>query len=334
MSGIRTWAVAALMMVCTCGQKLSAVPFADMRVFGDSFSDTGNVFAATGGLLPPDPPFFMGRFSDGPVWVEYLAADLGLTVTANGANPTIINGNNFAVGGAQAAVPVPTPLGTIPSLLNQVDLYLAASTLPLDSQHLYVVFAGHNDLRDAVNPSQGYDAATQQQIMRDAVDAVVRSVRTLADAGARSILVPNIADLGMAPETGPTSRNNAAASTAITIDFNARLASELAGPNLPLGTDVIEFDTFSFAHLVYNDAVNNGGAVYGITNFTVPIFPGFVGSPGADPAVSAFADDLHLSSVAQSLLAAQMAGVLVPEPSALVLLLLAAAGIPGLRKTF
>ena len=40
--------------------------------FGDSVSDNGNTFRLTLGRIPP-PPYYKGRFSNGPVWVEYLA---------------------------------------------------------------------------------------------------------------------------------------------------------------------------------------------------------------------------------------------------------------------
>ena len=63
-------------------------------VFGDSLSDTGNLFAATGGTNPI-PPYFNGRFSNGPVWVETLAASLGLPV-----NPSLLGGTNYAFAGA------------------------------------------------------------------------------------------------------------------------------------------------------------------------------------------------------------------------------------------
>jgi phospholipase/lecithinase/hemolysin len=65
--------------------------------FGDSLSDGGNVFAASLGTIPA-PPYFEGRFSNGPNWVDDLSAKLGfltpVTASADG-------GNDFAVGGAQ-----------------------------------------------------------------------------------------------------------------------------------------------------------------------------------------------------------------------------------------
>lgn len=53
----------------------AAGPYSSLTVFGDSLSDTGNIFIATGGAQPPsNQPYFNGRFSDGPVWVDTLAA--------------------------------------------------------------------------------------------------------------------------------------------------------------------------------------------------------------------------------------------------------------------
>ena len=63
--------------------------FARLVAFGDSLSDTGAVFAVTQGAVPPSPPYYAGRFSNGPVWPEYLGAALSLPV------------ENFAYGGAQ-----------------------------------------------------------------------------------------------------------------------------------------------------------------------------------------------------------------------------------------
>jgi phospholipase/lecithinase/hemolysin len=52
-------------------------------VFGDSLSDTGNLFKLTGDLFPPSPPYFNGRLSNGKVAVEYLDDRLGLDATLN-----------------------------------------------------------------------------------------------------------------------------------------------------------------------------------------------------------------------------------------------------------
>ncbi|CAB4419763.1 unnamed protein product [Rhizophagus irregularis] len=65
-----------------------AIKLDSMIVLGDSYSDNGNgVFKISDGSFPP-PPYFEGRFTNGPVWVEYLSKKLGL------------NSVNYAAGGA------------------------------------------------------------------------------------------------------------------------------------------------------------------------------------------------------------------------------------------
>jgi hypothetical protein len=43
-------------------------------MFGDSLSDNGNLFRFTG---EPAPPYWEGRFSNGPTYAEQLANELG-----------------------------------------------------------------------------------------------------------------------------------------------------------------------------------------------------------------------------------------------------------------
>jgi Phospholipase/lecithinase/hemolysin len=53
-----------------------AAAYSALYVFGDSLSDNGNIPAASG--YRPSAPYADGRFSNGPVAVEYLADNLGL----------------------------------------------------------------------------------------------------------------------------------------------------------------------------------------------------------------------------------------------------------------
>src|SRR4051794_146985 len=59
------------------GRLAPAGLFGKVVVFGDSLSDVGNVSAATGGAVPASPPYFHGRFSNGPVYAETLAEYVG-----------------------------------------------------------------------------------------------------------------------------------------------------------------------------------------------------------------------------------------------------------------
>ena len=42
------------------------LPFNQMIIFGDSLSDNGNVYIATGGAIPAPPAYTVGRFTNGP----------------------------------------------------------------------------------------------------------------------------------------------------------------------------------------------------------------------------------------------------------------------------
>ena len=313
----------------------SASSFTDIFVFGDSFSDRGNVFAATGGILPPDPPYDQGRFSYGPIWVEHLAQQLGLEIVANGSDPAVIKGNNFAVGAARAGVDVPVfPLGTIPSTLTQVQTFIDKTT-QLPVQALYVVFTGHNDLLLAADPDEEFDAPRRQQIVREAVDSAGNAVSLLGQAGARHILLPNLADLGLTPRARFV-KQNAPIASELTVSFNEALEAELVRREADADVTIHRLDAYRLANDVVEDARQNQGLVFGIVNVDMPIFEGFAGSSGADPLTSLFADDLHISAAAHRLLG-DTAFAVVPEPASMSLILiglawLAASGVIRKRK--
>ena len=140
----------------TLPPKASAATFTKLFVFGDSLSDPGNVFNATKALgdptkvLPPSPPYFDGRFSNGLVWSEYFGNELGLTsapVTTLGSQPPN-DGVNFAFGGSTTgennAIAPDVPTG----ILTQVDLFtepLERFNQKADPNALYAIWGGAND---------------------------------------------------------------------------------------------------------------------------------------------------------------------------------------------
>ncbi len=216
-------------------------------VFGDSLSDSGNSFALTGGIIPPAPPYYSGRFSNGPVALEYLAEDLELALDLYYDDE---EGNNFAVGGARTGtgnsnnddIAPFLPDVTLPGLANQIDAF-ASSIDPgnADPDALYVVWAGPNDFLDYLGGSIPADPAVLiEQGFTNLVDGVTR----LTDLGAENLVVPNMPSLGRLP----FSAEFPGEATAISIAFNGGLS--LALDNLELVADpaeaqVIEVDLFS-----------------------------------------------------------------------------------------
>ncbi len=200
------------------GNTLSDRGFNQLVVFGDSLSDTGNLFKGSGGLFPPSPPFFNGRFSDGPLWLEYLAPELGISQVID-----------FAVGGSTSGrsniaslLAAGQDLGKLPGVLDQIDLFagqLAASGAPKANPNaLYVVWGGANDFL-ALPP----DPLAAIQSVLGSIGNVAQAVTTLAGLGAKTILVPNLPDLGVTPFVA--ARNLTIQATIFSGLFNTRCSS-------------------------------------------------------------------------------------------------------------
>src|SRR6516165_7101387 len=103
--------LAAILLLGLANGPLRADPITQIVVFGDSLSDVGNTFAAKG-ITPA--PYFQGHYSNGPIWVEQLAARLGLPAPL----PALLGGTDFAFGGAETVMGV-SPKG-VPNVLTQV----------------------------------------------------------------------------------------------------------------------------------------------------------------------------------------------------------------------
>src|SRR5512137_1549299 len=137
---MKTRLLALVLVGLFIGSNASAAAFTGLTFFGDSLTDTGNVFVASGGSTPP-PPYFNGRFSNGPVWAESLATGLGFPTSSNAA---LLGGNNYAFGGARI-----TASGSVPSLLAQMGGLWGPAHPVADPNALYVLVGGMNDMRDA-----------------------------------------------------------------------------------------------------------------------------------------------------------------------------------------
>ena len=190
----------------------AGIAFSNIFVFGDSLSDTGNVTAVTGGLIP-GAPYFQGRASNGPLYVDVLAAGLGLSLTPSRVDTTgdgIGDGNNFAYGGARTNI-YPFPFDGR-SLLGQLQEFQARGQ-PIDPSALFVVFGGANNVQDALRTAAQALAAGQNPSIvlaaaAAAIDQGAADIETiltmLGDLGATQFLIPNL------PNVGPRSANKRA----------------------------------------------------------------------------------------------------------------------------
>jgi len=314
---ILSLAVASLFL----GANASAVSFSSLTAFGDSLTDTGNVYAVTGGTIPA-PPYFNGRFSNGPVWIETLAAQLGLP---SGAAPALMGGGNFAFGGARTGA----QSSPVPGLLAQaVGLWGPANPVA-DPTGLYVLVGGGNDMRDArsaFTTDSAADQAGRQAAAAAAVSNLYQNVGFLASRGASNVLVANLPDLGATPEAAALGLVDA--SSDASARYNALMPGLLAF-GAGLGLNMYFFDMAGLAAQIRADALVNNGAVYGITNVFTPCVP-FPGNIGISCDVSAFSDALHPSARAHQILglaAASLFATAVPEPSTLALIGIGLVGL-------
>src|SRR4051794_21355123 len=115
MSSTRVLLLAALAFASLVST--SRAEYVQIVAFGDSLSDTGNVYIASGGTFPP-APYAAGRFSNGPVWVESLANKLGVPTPT----PSVMGGTNNAWAAAESGSGFSPDLG-VPNLLTQISAF-------------------------------------------------------------------------------------------------------------------------------------------------------------------------------------------------------------------
>lgn len=184
--------------------------------FGDSLSDRGNLFALSGNTQPPQP-YFNGRFSNGPVWIESVAG--GQAGWTGGATPS--GSLNFAFGGSRTD----TILAPGPGTATQVGAFFAGGGT-FGATDIVTMWAGANDIFQAIAVPANQNSLAMSSVATTAAGNVVAQVGQIAAAGARTIVVMNLPDLGAAPQFSTSAAAPLASLTTVT--FNTTLTQGLA----------------------------------------------------------------------------------------------------------
>ncbi len=146
-----------------------------MVVFGDSLSDTGNMYNASQWLLPNRNSWFLGHFTNGFVWSEYIARAKNIPVY------------NWAVGGAAGN----NQYVVLSGVKNQVESYLvyrkAAQNYKTENT-LYAMMFGANDFMN-------YDRSVSE-VEQDYTKALTR----LINSGAKNVLLLTLPDVTKTPQ--------------------------------------------------------------------------------------------------------------------------------------
>ena len=235
--------------------KALAKEYTQLNIFGDSLVDAGNIFNLSGGAFPMSPPY-AGKFSNGPLWVEQLGAELGITPALSsdvvpdllaGAALPPSDGINFALAGSLSS-DINVGGASIPGLQQQIAAFgaITAATPPdilSSTEALNILLAGGNDYNEAlVNASSPEDlAALPDQV----TDNLIAAVAGLANAGAQNILVSNLPDLGLQPfadSLNALSPQSSGLLTALSNQHNQLLDQKLAAFAAGSDADIISFD--------------------------------------------------------------------------------------------
>ncbi|HZX72039.1 MAG TPA: autotransporter domain-containing protein [Rhodanobacter sp.] len=289
-------AIAATLLFSTAA---SAAQFSKVVIIGDSLSDAGNLSLA---LNPQIQPPLRFTTNPGLTTAELVAAGLGLPVT-----PSLLGGTDYAFGGA--GLVHNSSAGPIPTLPQQLQMYLAANGGVADSHALYQVWGGANDIfyltATSADPnvlSAGTLAAAQTEL---------GLIGSLQAAGARYAVVYNLPDIGKTPSGMAGGAAASAGATQLSALYNGQLnigLDQLSGK----GMNIIPVNSFALV----NEVIANPAA-YGFTNVTTPacgatatsLMCGPVGSglpysyaDGTDQTYL-FADGVHPTAAAHRLLA-------------------------------
>ena len=247
-------------------------------IFGDSLTDTGRLKERL--KIFPLKPYWIGRFSNGPVWPEYLFMVTGLGV------------QNHAYGGASAADPEALPGENLYGRARHVGQFFVSGTIGLQiSDYLertlkdgkieradttaFLIWAGANDyiskepirgtITTFLNSPEG--EAGYKAVVERAVTQLGQHVRSLYAAGARRLVMMNLPDLGRTPivlqnttyvpehlESNDTARRLELARrlSELTRYHNQRLATAVEQLRVELpGSEIILVDVYEYFERLY-----------------------------------------------------------------------------------
>ncbi|MFO1319191.1 MAG: SGNH/GDSL hydrolase family protein [Burkholderiales bacterium] len=329
---IRRWVQTCLAAALTLPALAWSVPnYTGMYVIGDSLSDTGNVQAqynfllALGGLPPGAPPsvpssaYYQGRFTNGPNYVDVLAGKLGLSVA-----PSLLGGSNYAYGAARTDY---HPSGfPFRGILDQKGQLLAQHPV-LDSNALYVVFGGSNNIQDLLTGTRDGNSAVPPSTVAETVNDIAGVLDDLYNAGARNFLVGNTPNVGLVPRIREKGASAVAGASFLSAQLHAGFDAMIDAKQA-LGYNIAELDTYS----LLNDLLANAAA-QGITNVTDRCYggddltwaPPAAGSTCGSPSSYLWWDGIHPTAKVHQILGEAAYAALVPEPETYVLL-----GVGGL----
>jgi phospholipase/lecithinase/hemolysin len=178
-------------------------------VFADSYTDNGNDYKHSG--FPPSPPYYEGRFSNGPTWLEYVAKSVSVPVTNVGHGGATTNNDD---------VYSEFNGWTVPGLIQQIE------TIPVEgsTDTLFIIEIGYNDLNAIINPDQ-YKVVNKDLTYQKITENIVTGVKNIQDKyNGTNFAIYNCAPFDEMPVVTADKKPDA---KKLINDFNAYTMSEL-----------------------------------------------------------------------------------------------------------
>lgn len=259
----------------------------------------------------PDRPYWNSRFSNGRVWIEYLAPMLGVDKEESEHYTNKAFSGSWAMSYNHQLTRwnlIEHPLLTIKSLINgklippslglTVQAYLM-ETRKVDQDAVYFIFSGSNDYLNALVFNDTYNPVIMNKYIDNVLDSIVSSVTKLRQAGAKRFVILGIPHIGDSPIFIHTSDreilNNA-------VDIHNHRLEAL----VKLWTDSYPESQFNYVNIqtFFNRALNDP-QTYGFTDVSsacidvkVPLlgFANLMGSPFPNNFVLNYAQAVHRKS--------------------------------------
>jgi outer membrane lipase/esterase len=286
-----------------------------LLLFGDSYFDTGagNAVSMQFGvpLVSPTPPYFNGRHSNGPIWIDYTSAALCLPVT------------NYAVAGAETGIfnvntlSVPPFINPIGGLFQQLERFAATGKKIRKNQIVVVDGAGNDFL--ALVPNNLNLAAVEAAGTQAITNLATVVLPGLQKLGAEKIVLWNLGDLSMLPLfnspvfDGLDSPLVRELMQGASVGFNTALVPVVQELNTDLAhliegvndqQQIFIFDAFTAFNELAAELVAEGKDLSQfsiIANYGGPYIPNPLIPPGTDPNSLPFYDQVHPTTASWAL---------------------------------
>ncbi|MCM5509273.1 MULTISPECIES: SGNH/GDSL hydrolase family protein [unclassified Vibrio] len=195
--------------------------------FGDSLSDTGNLYNGSQWVFPNRNSWFLGHFSNGLVWTEYLAQAKGVPLY------------NWAVGGAAGT----NQYVALTGIYDQVTSYLTYMKMAKNYNPQNSLITLEFGLNDFMN----YDREVAD-VKADLSSAMIR----LTESGANNILLFTLPDATKAPQFKYSTQDEVDTVRAKIVEFN-EFIKEQATLYQTKGLNVVLYD----AHDIFDQITSN-----------------------------------------------------------------------------